>query len=215
MISYDIKQAPPNMVIIEVGKALEDTVEFGKMQLHIDPLFNPTFNTRIFGTVIALPASIAKNDHGVDIEPELKVGDKVYFHYLGVNNESNNIYGNYYKMPYYFIFCAIRDDNIIPVAGWTLCSPVVEQTFDQVEVNGKKIDAIISSSGLVTQLKKEASVEIARLKYIGKPLRGEQELGVSKGDLIVLNKNSNFMNKIEKTDYYTVRQRDILGKKFV
>ncbi len=215
MLSYDISQSPPSTVIVEVGTALEDTVEFGNLKLHIDPHFNPTNKVRIYGTVIALPAGVPKNEYGEEIEPELKVGDKVYFHYLSINDETNNIYGNYYKVPYYWIFCAVRNNDILPIGSWTFCSTIIEETYNGIEVNGKKVDAELSSSGLVVGLKKKPSVKTARLEHIGSPFRGKERLPVSKGDLVVLNKNSNFVNKIEGKEYYTLKQEDILGKKCV
>jgi co-chaperonin GroES (HSP10) len=38
---------------------------------------------------------------------------------------------------------------------------------------------------------------------------------VNPGEIVILNKNSNFINKIEGKDYYTLKQEDILGKKCV
>jgi co-chaperonin GroES (HSP10) len=91
---------------------------------------------------------------------------------------------------------------------------VVEEEFNTVEVGGQKIEAITSASGLVIGINKKPSTKFARLVHIGKPLVGEDELGISTGSLVLLNKNSNFVNKIEGKDYYTVRQSDILSTKY-
>lgn len=212
MLSYDISQASPNTVIVEVGKSLEDTVTFGGMTLHIDPEFNPTHHARIYGRVVAIPAGNIYDFNGNQIHEEVRVGDLVYFHYLTTSDESNCIYGNYYRVPYCWIFCTIRDGFILPVGGWTLCDQVVEEKFDEVEVDGAKISAVLSESGLVVSLNKKSSVKYATLAHIGKPFVGVDELGIKSGDKIILAKNSNFVNKIEGIDYYTVRQEDILGK---
>jgi co-chaperonin GroES (HSP10) len=212
MLSYDISQASPNTVIVEVGKSLEDTVTFGGMTLHIDPEFNPTHHARIYGRVVAIPAGNIYDFNGNQIHEEVRVGDLVYFHYLTTSDESNCIYGNYYRVPYCWIFCTIRDGFILPVGGWTLCDQVVEEKFDEVEVDGSKISAVLSESGLVVGLNKKSSVKYATLAHIGKPFVGVDELGIESGDKIILAKNSNFVNKIEGIDYYTVRQEDILGK---
>lgn len=212
MLSYDISQASPNTVIVEVGKSLEDTVTFGGMTLHIDPEFNPTHHARIYGRVVAIPAGNIYDFNGNQIHEEVRVGDLVYFHYLTTSDESNCIYGNYYRVPYCWIFCTIRDGFILPVGGWTLCDQVVEEKFDEVEVGGAKISAVLSKSGLVVGLNKKSSVKYATLAHIGKPFVGVDELGIESGDKIILAKNSNFINKIEGIDYYTVRQEDILGK---
>lgn len=163
----------------------------------------------------AIPAGKCFNEEGFEIEQEVQVGDKVYFHYLVTSDENNCVYGNSYKVPYYWIFCVVRNGNILPVGGWTLCSQVVEQEdeFESVEVGGRTMQATLSGSGLVTSIEKKKSVKFAKLSYIGKPLLNHKELDVSQGDTVVLAKNSNFINKIEGVDYFTVRQSDIFGRK--
>jgi co-chaperonin GroES (HSP10) len=214
MLKYDIKQAPPNTVIVEVGKSLEDTVTFGDMTLHIDPEFNPTHHARIYGRVIALPDGRTWDEEGKAINDKVERGDIIYFHYLVTSDETNCIYGNYYKVPYYWIFCVVRSGNILPIGSWTLCETVVEEDFNTVEVGGQKIEAITSASGLVIGINKKPSTKFARLSHIGRPLVGIDELKISQGALVILNKNSNFKNTIEGKEYYTVRQGDILCSKY-
>lgn len=217
MLNYNIKQSPVNTVIVEVEEALDSTYKHGSLEVHIDPLFNPTHYARIYGKVVAVPEGKCYNDEGIEVEKEVQVGDKIYFHYLTTNNEDNCIYGNYYKVPYCWIFCRVVDNSILPVGGWTLCSEIVleEDEFKTIEVEGRKISGIMSQSGLVTSVYKKPSIKYATLQYIGKPLKDFGELGINSGDRVVLANNSNFKNKIEGIDYFTVRQSDILGKKWV
>jgi co-chaperonin GroES (HSP10) len=213
MLTYDIKKSPPNTVVVEVGASMDDTVQFGNLKLHIDPEFNPTQYARIYGRVIAVPEGKAYNEESFEIEKEVQVGDLIYFHYLTTSDETNCIYGNYYKVPYYWIFCVVRSGNILPIGSWTLCETVVEEDFNTVEVGGQKIEAITSASGLVIGINKKPSTKFARLSHIGRPLVGTDELKISQGALVILNKNSNFKNTIEGKEYYTVRQGDILCSK--
>lgn len=213
MLTYDIKKSPPNTVVVEVGAALDDTVQYGNLKLHIDPEFNPTQYARIYGRVIAVPDGKAYNEEAVEIEKDVQVGDIIYFHYLTTSDETNCIYGNYYKVPYYWIFCVVRSGNILPIGSWTLCEQVVEEDFNTVEVGGHKVEAITSASGLVIGINKKPSTKFARLAHIGKPLVDTNELKVSQGAMVILNKNSNFKNTIEGKEYYTVRQGDILCSK--
>ena len=213
MLSYDIKQAPANTVIVEVGKTLEDTVTFGSMTLHIDPEFNPTHHARIFGRVIAVPEGRTWDEEGNTINDKVEVGDIIYFHYLVTSDETNCIYGNYFKVPYYWIFCTVRNGNILPIGGWSLCEPMVEKQYDTIEVGGKKMEASLSDSGLVTSVFKIPSVEIARVAFIGNQTGNDSTPLTSKGSVVVLAKHSNFINKIEGKDYYTVKQQYILGVK--
>lgn len=212
MLQYDIKQSPHNTVIVEVGSALDDTVTFGTLTLNIDPEFNPTQYARIYGKVIAVPASTPVTENGTQIQERVQVGDIIYFHYLTTNNEENRIYGNYYKVPYYWIFCSVRNSVIHPVGSWTLLEKYVEQTYDTIEVGNKKMEAIVSESGLVTGLFKQPSQKYATVSHIGKPLVGVLPLDIAKGDKVVLEKNSNFENEIEGKKYYTVKQEYIVGK---
>lgn len=212
MLKYDIKQAPPHHVIVEVGATLDDTVTYGNMTLHIDPEFNPTHHARIYGRVIAVPEGIVYDSEGNRIEASVEAGDLIYFHYLTTMDEVNCIYGNYFKVPYYWIFCAVRNGNILPIGTWTLCEKVIEDNFGKVDVEGHSIDAVISASGIVTKLNKIPSVKIAKISFIGAPFIGENPLDIRAGDEVVLDRNSNFVNKIEGKEYYTVKQEYLLGK---
>lgn len=212
MLQYDIKQSPHNTVIVEVGAALDDTVTFGTLTINIDPEFNPTHHARIYGRVIAVPTSKPVTEHGVPIQEKVKVNDIIYFHYLTTTDETNCIYGNYYKVPYYWIFCSVRDSVIQPVGGWTLLEKYVEEKYDTVEVEGKRMEAVVSKSGLVTGLFKKPSQKYATVCYIGKPTGDSIPLDITKGDKVILEKNSNFENEIEGKKYYTVKQEYILGK---
>lgn len=213
MLKYDIKQAPVNTVIVEVGATLDDTVTYGSLTLNIDPEFNPTQYARIYGRVIAVPEGKAYATNELEIEKDVQVGDIIYFHYLTTTDETNCIHGNYFKVPYYWIFCAVRDNAIIPIGSWSFCEKMVEKAFNEVEVNGVKIQATMSESGLVTGVAKKPSVKYAKLVHIGKPLIGVNALDANAGDVVILEKNSNFVNVIEGKEYYTVQQEYILGTK--
>lgn len=213
MLKYDIRQAPVNTVIVEVGSALEDTYTYGSLTINIDPEFNPTQYARIYGRVIAVPEGKVYATSGQEIEKDVEVGDIIYFHYLTTSDETNCIHGNYYKVPYYWIFCAVRAGNIIPIGSWTLCEKIVEEEFSEIEVNGVKIQATTSQSGLVTGVSKKPSVKYAKLAHIGKPLVGVNALDATQNDVVILEKNSNFVNTVEGKEYYTVQQEYILGTK--
>ena len=210
MLSYELKNVPSNYVIVEIGKRLEDTVQYGESTFYIDPDYNPTQNIRIFGRVIAVPDTIPINEYGQQIEPEVQVGDTVYFHYLSVHNEDNCIYGNFYRIPYQWVFCTVRNNDIKAIGGWNFLEQVVEEQFDKENIDGKTIEVVRSSSGLITSVTKKKSTKYAILKYKGTALRGQEELKASIGDKVILNRHSNFKNTIEGKEYYTVKSEDIL-----
>lgn len=212
MLKFDFTSAMPNNVIVEVEEALDSTVEYGSLKLDIDPYYNPTHFARIYGTVVAVPQGKVYSDEGNEIEPLVQVGDKIYFHYLTTSEEANCIWGNYYRVPYFWIFCISRNEEIIPVGGWTLCERIVEEDFTEIEIDGVKM-YVVEQDGIIKSVNQKPSVKIARLAHIGKPPQGEPSLGVYAGDTVALADNSNFTNKIEGVDYYTVQQKYILGKK--
>lgn len=213
MQKYDFKQSTFNHVIVEVEQALDDKYTYKSLTLDIDPEFNPTHHARIYGTVVAVPQGECYDEEGAEIEKEVQVGDKVYFHYLVTTDETRNIASNYYKVPYCWVFCVVRDGNILPVGSWTLCTPLVKEQFNTVEVDGVTVDATVSRSGLITGLDKKPAIDMATLSYVGKPLVGESPINANVGDTVILEKNSNFTNRIEGIDYYTVKQKYILGVK--
>lgn len=214
MLQYELSQASPNSLIVEVGAQYDDTVQYGSLSIFIDPLYKPTHNARIYGVVKAIPKGKCYNEDGIEIEADVQVGDKVYFHYLATFDENACLYGNYYRIPYCWVFCVVRGTDIIPIGGWTFCEKMVEgeEEFSQVEVNGVKISAVTNSSGLVTSIGKKESTKVAIMRHIGKPLKNVNSIDVNLGEKVLIEKSLNFENTIEGKSYYTIRQGDILGK---
>jgi co-chaperonin GroES (HSP10) len=214
MLQYELSQASPNSLIVEIGAQYDDTVQYGSLSIFIDPLFKPTHNARIYGLVKAIPKGKCYNEDGIEIEADVKVGDKVYFHYLATFDENACLYGNYYRIPYCWVFCVVRGTDIIPIGGWTFCEKMVEgeEEFSQVEVGGVKISAVTNSSGLVTSIGKNESTKVAIMRHIGKPLKNINSIEVNSGEKVLIEKSLNFENTIEGKSYYTIRQGDILGK---
>lgn len=213
MLQYELTQASPNSLIVEVGAQYDDTVQYGSLSIFIDPLFKPTHNARIYGVVKAVPKGKCYNEDGIEIEADVRVGDKVYFHYLATFDENACLYGNYYRIPYCWIFCVVRDNDIIPIGGWTFCEKIIEgeDEFEDIEVGGVKISGIKNSAGLVTSVTKKDSNKYAIVRHIGKTLKNVPSLNLKSGQRVLIEKNTNFENVIEGKTYYTIRQGDILG----
>jgi co-chaperonin GroES (HSP10) len=192
---------------------MQESVKHGSLELQIDPEFNPTNYATISGKVVALPGDKPRDEEGNYIAAKVELDDKIYFHYLVTSDEIYHIYDNYYKVPYYWVFCVVRGGNILPIGGWTLCDKVVEEDFNEVEVNGVKINAVLSESGLVTSISKKPSVKYARLCYIAEPLENENSLDVFVGEKVAIDVNCHFTNEIEGKEYYTIRQRHLLASR--
>ena len=180
-------------VLIEIEKKMEDTVKYGNMELMIDPMFKPEHNARIYGKVIG----ISKD------EEELQIGDKVYFHYLVVND--SHVYGNVYSVLRERIFCYVRD-KIYPLGYWTLCLPFYDEKADIVEIDGKEVE-VIKQGNIVTAVSRRPSAKRTRISKIGR-----NRLKLKNDDVVYCERGFEFENMIEGTNYYCVKQVDIVGK---
>ena len=172
---------------------MEDTVQYGNMELHIDPMFKPEHNARIYGTVIGIS----------DKEDQLRIGDKVYFHYLVVND--SHAYDDVYQVHRERIFCYVRD-QIYPLGYWTLCVPFYDDKTDIVNVDGKDIE-VIKMGNIVTAVAPRPSAKRTKISRIGK-----NRLRLKDNDVVYAERGFEFENDIEGTTYYCVKHNDIVGK---
>lgn len=208
---YDYKKAPFNGVIVKVEEQFDSKVKFKSLELDIDHEFAPTDYARIYGEVVAVTDKKPLTDNLQGIDPIVQVGDKIYFKYLVTLDDSRCIFGNYYMCPYPWIFCVVRNGDIIPVGGWVLCDIIESAPVEQIEINGVKLSVDLDANGLVTNINKKKETNRAIVRHIGAPLEGDT-CEVSVGDEVILADYSNFTNKIEGKDYYLVEQKYILCK---
>src|SRR5258706_1187072 len=170
-----------NYVLFKTDTMFNSHVQYkgiGGHDLYFDHGFNPWIHVRRFGEVVQVPERLGKMPialqipQGIpqyygnapytfkmlaDIEPEVKEGDRIYFHHNTVNLRNlvreegefpNRTY--YFKVRYDQIMCAVRDvarefvddelikaDDtattykvIIPIGSWTLIIPDYENWDD-------------------------------------------------------------------------------------
>lgn len=172
-------------IIIKTDKMFDDKVSYKGVdgrQLVFDPGFQPWLHVRTYGEVVSVPVHLSavpmplqepvgtpsyherspiKFKHMRDIEPVVKVGDKIYFHFNTISMQNlvkeegkhpDRTY--YFKVRYDQVICAIRDEyrvsgvpdgsksngerpiktthkRIIPVASYVLVEPDYE-TLDDI-----------------------------------------------------------------------------------
>jgi co-chaperonin GroES (HSP10) len=117
-----MKRGTKNSVLVELEKISDDEYQLGSgVKLFINTTYKPEQHQRIYGTCVAIPEMLTKGDQikfeegdyrfTDSIEPEVKVGDRVYFTYLVVRKENLVEYEgkSYYNIPYSQILCVVRD----------------------------------------------------------------------------------------------------------
>ena len=186
-------QSLRDKVLVRIEKTHEDEVTYGNLTLQIDYLFKPEHYARIYGTVVGVSKT----------EDQLKVGDKVYFHYLVVGD--SHAYADIFSISRERIFCYVRD-GIHPLGYWALCLPHSDEKEDTVKVNNQDVKVILKS-GLVVNVNPQPSAKKTRISKIGK-----NRLQLKNGEVVYADKGFEFENEIEGTTYYCVKHQDILGK---
>lgn len=190
-----------NRVLLEIEKRINNSVELAGHEVYLydgdkplsDGSYNPEARKRIWGIVKGVPEKL--NQHLSHIEQELKIGDKVYFHYL-YNDPMNEVVlegKRYLNMPYDKIFCAVRDGQIIPVGGWLFITKK-EEEVKALEFEVKK------------EVKNTGVVSFKSNPYIGE----EEELEV--GGTVCYEDNLEFENEVEGKKYYLIKREYIVCK---
>ncbi len=222
----------------------------GGREIHLDPRFDPMIHARIYGEVISLPRRINRipitqehnglpGYHGKasykyrymdDIQGDIHVGDKVYFHFNSAINQKNwvDVQGSgddrtwFVRIRYDAVLCVVRDEKIIMIGGWVLCEPDMEEWEDillpvPMVVNGKPMfdkngEIILKPQDQWIQKKvaPEAKALRAYVRHIGEPLKGdvrENEVG----DHIVYRRMADWKIRVEGQEFYCIRMSHILG----
>ena len=185
-------------VIVKIDKPYNNEVEYGKLKLEVDVMFNPTHYARIYGEVYSMPRHLTDERYGI-----IKEGDTVYFHYNVVDD--SHLYGDYYSVDVERIFCTVRNGDILPLSEWVLVNPLVAER-KKVNIGGKNVDVRMKGD-LVVGINKKVMADKAQIAYIS-----DNDMGLSKNDVVYIKPDFEFKNKIEGKEYYCVRKKDLLGK---
>jgi co-chaperonin GroES (HSP10) len=158
-------------------------IKLSGVDVYLDTTFQKEKHAITCGRVVSVPTQI---DDTLNTDIEIKVGDVVFFHYLSVINalkddryfiemSSKEII---YPVLYESLYCARRDNAIIPLNGYILVAPILKHKEE-------KIGNIFLPE---TMLKQEV-VSRGVVAYHGKPRRNEKQLcGV--GDTVLFRKSS-------------------------
>jgi co-chaperonin GroES (HSP10) len=247
---YFKMKAGINKVIIKARKRRNDEIETNildqdgnKMVLFKDTSFRPEESAVICGEVVVAPETLGGHEfcreyEGFPVcsgksEPnvikyrnlpiEVFNGDKVYFHFHALNDESY-LYKEegfeYFGIDYDQIFCAVRNGQIIPITNYVLVEPYFGDDVEEFDVpavapgfaplpsvvKGKK-----TASGLIADLHEKPRFLEGVVKYVPLMRLGFEYINVKPGDRIYYTTDSDFENEIEGRNYYVMKLQDIFA----
>ena len=205
-------------VLFESDVTTEETITHGSLELYLDSSYRTHENARNYGTVIQIPFQLSKTIIGQtgerysenpdfifikDIPQIIQKGDRIYFHYNVLGEESNRyepiekIFGARYDQ----IYCLVRDGQIIPVGQWVLCEPIAE-TWDDITL----------PSGLVVKSAPGHLYRIGKVAYMPEiTMKGMHE-DLQVGEYVLIKNNADLEVEIEEKTYYICRQKHIMAK---
>lgn len=159
-----------------------------------------------------------------DIEPEVEIGDKLYFKWRVYYTKNNFVAQSgdgkmfVYKVPYDHIYCAVRNGVIIPIGSHVLIEPELEKLEDILEPtyfpfndeNGKPVERP-KSEWIRTKLFPENKDRQGVVAHVGSPMKGE-ECHLKPGDRIIYKNALKSLITIEGKKYIILRQDRIHAK---
>jgi co-chaperonin GroES (HSP10) len=188
----------------------------GGEELYLDTTYRPDHHKVITGEVVSIPGKLSKDHFSIGvIEPTVRVGDLVYFHY-GVLSYDNSVELDgqvYYRLDYDAIFCYLRLGKLEMVGSWVFAKPIYGDDVELIDLGSGSTQMVqMSTSGFVVSTSPSPIENRAIIKHIGSSNTGELDLGVGINQEVWISSYCNFENEIQGEVYWTFRQRDILAK---
>lgn len=175
---------------VRMPKAFNDELKVGDKSIYLDPKWNEFQNRKMSAEVYAVPE---KYDTAV------KPGDTIYFHHHVVI--SNNGKGQLVEDDIYFVrydpynsrstqayaYKSQDTGEIHLLSEWIFLTPE-EQPDEEV-----------TESGIITELKKP---EYNMFGYVLYDSPAVQQLGLNKGDKVMIHKNTDYLMEIDGNEVY-------------
>lgn len=202
-----------DFVVIEVERHYETKIKHNSLELDVPEGWASDGEDKArlattSGMVIAIPDGASATG---GIRHDVKVGDKIYFHYNAINRGNTEIHldeRKLHRIAYQHIFCAIRDGKKIMICGRVLCKPFQEGNLERF----RGMTNEVSSSGIIVKRDVEHSTKKVVIAHIGKNLVGRKKEKLKAGDIVLYEPNADFENEIEGEPYFVMTQEDIVCK---
>lgn len=231
-------------VIIKLQHTMNDRTESG---LYKDTTFDRHGKMMIYAEAISVSQTgsdhvmlevITGEPRSKEVEPvyvrnkevkhDIRVGDRVYFHYLTLEDPQNYLKWEYkwgyYKVPIHDIFLSIRPDEFGDYESkgerfsafmhneYVMGKEYWGEGWTEVDVGGKKVAGKINGLGLVTETKDMPMENYATITDIGRGIKPYQRSEVEKGDVVLIVPHCEFKNEVERQERWIFTHQDILGK---
>lgn len=195
-------------VLVDVDSPYRER-KYGSLILLVDPAFHPGENATYWGTAVSVPK---KMGYFKGIDPIVEPGDKIYFDYKSINPEYyQNIVEHegrdYYRVPYDYIFCVIRNGCITMVGDRVFCEAVYDADVEKIVYEGGETMGRKTASGLIKEINIEHNTKKAMIAHIG-----ETDLDVAPGDVVHYEIDADDEYEIEGEKYFVMKQENLLVK---
>lgn len=197
--------------VLVTCQLMNDHVMLAGNELLIDNTFEPDKHRSTKGEVVKVSPLTTK-----DYEMKARVGDEVHFHYLTlkgcdrdgrtfvVRGEEAASAKVYYIIPYPYLYCAVRENEIEMLNGWLLAEAIMQ---DEQERFGIKINTLAAA-------RKEHLSDQGIVRFIGEPEAGSVQQ-VNVGDHVFFTNDSDIPLEYDLHNslgrrFFRMKQSDIM-----
>lgn len=143
-------------------------------------------------------------------------GDKLYFHYLALSNNSylgqDEQHNRYYRVPYESCFCIIHGERTLMLNGYTQVEPYWNEDYQKIEVDGKIIRGKLKGN-LVIGIKEAPEYRTGVVRRPPLPYGNDTRGTIKQGDIVIYSAGSEFKNTIEGKEVYVMPMWNIIAKR--
>ena len=193
---------PANNILVKCTDTMESTMSYGELTIELDTSFEPDWHRKIHAEVVALPERIDSDFYALNnMEPVVKIGDRIFFHYLSLTDGNKIIYGGeeYYLVEYFQVFAVERAGEFFPINGVILLEQIVDNPN-------------ISETGILLGAFSKTSEQVGRVAFASKPLKGMPDVKLETGEVLAYSRSSDFKNNFNGEEYLTMTYADIVAK---
>jgi len=153
----------------------------------------------------------------IDDQPiQGKPGDKVYFHYLALSDDSymgqDPDHNRYYRVPYDSCFCFVRGATTLMVNGYMQVEPFWNEDYQEIEVDGKIVRGKLKGN-LVVGMVEAPEYRTGTIRRRGLNYGADTRDTIEERDIVIYSKGSEFKNTVEGKEVYLMQQWNIIAKR--